>query len=82
MRKPLMSNSMRKVRMCVMALAPIALTSLPACTDLSEIPTSSITPDNFYRNSDEVLGGVASVYAALRGTLWGFASTFLPRHWL
>ena len=38
------------------------------CTDLTEVPQSSITPENFYRNEDEVIGGLASVYAQLRST--------------
>lgn len=41
----------------------------PACTDLTEVPSSSITPQNFYRNETEVLGGLASVYAQLRSTV-------------
>ena len=41
---------------------------LPACTDLTEVPQSAITPENFYRNEDEVIGGLASVYAQLRST--------------
>jgi len=45
------------------------LLSALGCTDLQETPTSSITPENFYRNEAEVLGGLASVYAQLRGTL-------------
>lgn len=40
----------------------------PACTDLTEVPQSAITPENFYRNEDEVIGGLASVYAQLRST--------------
>jgi len=36
---------------------------------LDEDPVSVITPDNFYQNAEEVLGGVASVYAALRTSL-------------
>ena len=40
----------------------------PACTDLVEVPQSAITPENFYRNEDEVVGGLASVYAQLRTT--------------
>jgi len=40
-----------------------------ACTDLTETPSSFTTPENFYRNEAEVLGGLASVYAPLRGTL-------------
>lgn len=44
----------------------------PACTELGETPVSAITPENFYRNEQEVLGGLASVYASLRGSLWGY----------
>lgn len=42
------------------------LIATPACTDLTEVPKSAITPENFYRNENEVLGGLASVYAQLR----------------
>ena len=38
----------------------------PACTDLTEVPQSSITPGNFYRNETEAVGGLASVYAGMR----------------
>jgi len=38
----------------------------PACTDLTEVPTSSITPENFYKNETQAIGGLASVYAQLR----------------
>jgi hypothetical protein len=48
----------------VIALCVLA----PACTDLTEVPSSAITPENFYRNEDEVIGGLASVYAQLRST--------------
>ena len=41
----------------------------PACTDLTEVPSSSITPENFYRNETEVISGLASVYAQLRSTV-------------
>jgi hypothetical protein len=51
------------------AAGVIALCALaPACTDLTEVPQSAITPENFYRNADEALGGLASVYAQLRAT--------------
>jgi len=43
-----------------------ALVLAPACTDLTEVPQSSITPSNFYRNETEAVGGLASVYAGLR----------------
>jgi starch-binding outer membrane protein, SusD/RagB family len=52
--------------------APATVLSLQGCTDLDENPTSAITPNNFYRNADEVIGGVASVYAQLRATMWGY----------
>ena len=39
------------------------------CTDLSESPSSAISPGNFYRNEAEVLAGLAGVYAQLRSTL-------------
>ena len=44
----------------------------PACTELGETPVSAITPENFYRNEQEVIGGLASVYASLRSSLWGY----------
>ena len=46
----------------------ILLVVAPACTDLTEVPQSAISPENFYRNADEVIGGLASVYAQLRST--------------
>jgi len=49
-------------------LSTVLLTAL-ACTDLTESPSSTVVPANFYRNEAEVLAGVASVYATLRGTL-------------
>ena len=38
---------------------------------MSSVPQSAITPDNFYRNADEAIGGLASVYAQLRQTVEG-----------
>ena len=63
----LLSNSIMKKT--ILTAGVLALTALaPACTDLTEVPQSAITPDNFYRNADEALGGLASVYAQLRAT--------------
>src|SRR5881227_61737 len=59
-RKPIMTKSMG------VAAVIAALLLAPACTDLTEVPQSAITPENFYRNEDEVIGGLASVYAQLR----------------
>ncbi len=47
----------------------LSLVSVQGCTDLTETPSSAITPENFYRNEAEVLGGLAGVYAQLRSTL-------------
>lgn len=49
-------------------IAAMVLYPVLGCTDLTEVPQSSITPENFYRNEDEVIGGLASVYAQLRST--------------
>lgn len=54
------------------ALCTLAVLVAPACTDLEESPVSVITPDNFYQTGDEVLGGLASIYAGLYRTLWGY----------
>lgn len=45
---------------------------LLGCTDLGETPSSAITPDNFYRNEQEVVAGLAGVYSQMRNTLWGY----------
>lgn len=72
MRKSPTFTSMRRVRLCALVLAPAVLGTVQGCTDLTEAPTSAITPNNFYRNENEILGGLASAYAALRPTLWGY----------
>ncbi len=51
----------------LLVLAP-SLGFLQACTDLTETPTSSIAPENFYKNQEEIIGGLAAVYAQLRQT--------------
>lgn len=55
-----------------MVIGSPALLSLQACTDLGETPVSAITPENFYTNEQEVIGGLASVYASLRSSLWNY----------
>ena len=62
----------RAGRVSLALLVPAAILTVPGCTDLEETPTSAITPNNFFKNADEVIGGVASVYAGLRGTMWGY----------
>lgn len=51
----------------LLAVLPVA----QGCS-LDEEPVSAITPENFYQNTDEVLGGLAATYAELRGTLWAY----------
>ncbi|HET9011050.1 MAG TPA: RagB/SusD family nutrient uptake outer membrane protein, partial [Gemmatimonadaceae bacterium] len=49
-----------------------ALTLFPACTNLTEVPKDALTPENAFKTDQEVLAGVASVYASLRSTMWGW----------
>lgn len=63
----LFRNSTRTARYGALMLVPVGL--MVGCTDLKETPTSLITKDTFYKNSDEVLAGVASVYANLRNNM-------------
>ena len=63
MRKPTFVKQVVWARFCALLLAPGAVLTLQGCTDLSETPTSAITPENFYKNEDEVLAGVAAVTA-------------------
>ena len=49
-----------------------ALLLAQGCTDLGETPLSSITPENFYQTPEELMGGLASVYNGLQGSLWGY----------
>jgi starch-binding outer membrane protein, SusD/RagB family len=63
----LISTLTRTSRLGAMLLVPVGL--MVGCTDLKENPTSLITKDTFYKNSDEVLAGVTSVYANLRNNM-------------
>jgi len=57
----------RTARLGALLLVPVGL--MVGCTDLKETPTSLITKDTFYKNSDEVFAGVTSVYANLRNNM-------------
>jgi starch-binding outer membrane protein, SusD/RagB family len=48
------------------------MATVAACTDLSETPTAAITPNNYFRTEQEVLGGLAGAYAALRPLVWNY----------
>lgn len=56
-------------RALLVACAPLLLGS---CTDLTEVPQDALTPNNAFQTEAEILAGVASVYAGLRGTLQGY----------
>ena len=72
MRNSTLSRKLTRARLVTLLLVPGAVFGAQACTDLSEVPTSAITPENFYRNEDEVLAGVASVYSSLRSMMWSW----------
>jgi hypothetical protein len=64
-------KSLRALKLLALFVVAPVVGLLPACTDLSESPVSSITPENFYKNADEVQGGLAAVYSQLRFTHQG-----------
>jgi starch-binding outer membrane protein, SusD/RagB family len=66
MTKSLVQSNWR--RWLLAPLAPLVV----ACTDLTEVPNDALTPDNAFRTDDEILAGIASVYAGLRGPMWGY----------
>ena len=72
MRKSSFTQSARAARKAALLIGAPVLLSLQACTDLGETPISAITPEQFYQNEQEIIGGLASVYAQLRNTLWGY----------
>ena len=62
-------NFMRRGFRALLVVPALALA--PACTDLTEVPSDALTPENAFKTEAEILAGVASVYAGLRGTHWG-----------
>ena len=63
------NNSLRTAGLLALLLAAPLPFSMQGCTDLTEVPQSAITPENFYRTDVEVLGGLASVYSSMRTTV-------------
>ena len=74
MRNRIIPTWTRAARRLTLLLVAPALAAVQGCTELTEQPKSAITPDNFYRNEEEIIAGLASVYAGLRNpfTLWGY----------
>jgi hypothetical protein len=66
-----LSRSIRRGSLRALLLVP-ALALSAGCTDLTEIPQDALTPENAFRTEEEILAGVASVYARLRSSMWGF----------
>ena len=66
-----LKKSVRRAALGAMIVAS-GLATFGACTNLTEVPKDALTPDNAFKTDQEVLAGVASVYAGLRGTLWGW----------
>ena len=48
-------------------LVPATLLAALSCTDLTETPRSALTPANAFRTRDDIMAGLTSVYASLRG---------------
>ena len=67
----LIPKSVRRIALGALLVVP-GVVAFAACTDLTEVPRDALTPDNAFKNDAEVLAGVASVYAGLRGTMWGY----------
>lgn len=67
---------MNRRGLLVLLLAAPGLLLLQGCTDLVEIPVSSLTTETFFGNEEEVLSGLAAIYAQLRNTLPGTAGTY------
>ena len=53
-------------RALLVVLAPALVNG---CTELTEVPKDALTPDNAFKTEEEILAGVASVYAGLRGMM-------------
>ncbi len=53
----------------VLLVAPLLLVG-QSCTELTETPHDALTPENAFKTDQELLAGVAAVYAQLRSTEW------------
>jgi hypothetical protein len=66
MRNSPVNKSVRaKVVAGLMMMLPLA-GALQGCTDLDESPTSTISPDTYYRTEQEIRGALAGAYSNLR----------------
>jgi hypothetical protein len=67
----LLPRSIRRIALSALLFVPAQM-AFSACTNLTEVPQDALTPDNAFHSDAEVLAGVASVYAGLRGTMWEY----------
>ncbi|MEJ7813303.1 MAG: RagB/SusD family nutrient uptake outer membrane protein [Gemmatimonadaceae bacterium] len=73
MRNLFVKPSFRVASLATLLVAIPAMGAMHGCTDLEEVPTSNISPGNFYRTEAEIRGGLAGAYAMLRdGVQQGF----------
>jgi hypothetical protein len=72
MRKPAFTKPTRTAGLGILLIGSVLLGPLQACVELDESPSSAITPENFFRNEEELLSGLASVYSGLRNSLWNY----------
>ncbi len=70
MKTSLVQSIWRVTSRTVLVVPLLALGS--ACTDLTEVPNDALTPDNAFKTDEEILAGVASVYAGFRDLTWGW----------
>ena len=63
------SKSLRRAGGRALIFAPL-LALAAGCTDLTEVPQDALTPENAFKTEEELLAGVAAVYANLRGVEW------------
>ena len=61
-------QSVRRAGRALLA-APLILVG-SSCTELTETPHDALTPDNAFKTEEEILAGVAAVYAQLRPSEW------------
>ncbi len=62
---------MKNYRFLFLLAFLLILMLFSTCTDLSESPFSSVTPDNFYKTEAELIAAVVPVYSSLRSLSWG-----------
>lgn len=51
-------------------IAPMLVIAGASCTDLTETPHNALTPETAFQTDQEILAGVAGVYATLRAVEW------------